>query len=87
MHPLYLAVSVWRMNSGEPLGFTGGREASLMEGMEAGGDALLSERQCWDPHRSMGRGPPTPTTPAAPGEAVTYVIQEAGLTGFSRALG
>ena len=86
-HPLHLAVSVWQMNSAEPVGFTGGSESSLMEGMEAGSDALLSERRCWDPRRSMGRGPPTPTMPAAPGESVTSVIREAGLTGNRRALG
>lgn len=86
-HPLYLAVSVRQMNSAEPVGFTGGSEGSLMEGMEAGSDALLSERRCWDPRRSMGRGSPTPTMPATPGESVTSVIRESGLTGNRRALG
>ena len=31
-----------------------GREAGLMEGTEAGRDALPSERQRWDPRRSVG---------------------------------
>ena len=44
-----------------------------MEGTEAGRDAQPSERQRWDPRRSVGRGRPWGVS--------DLVIQEAGLTG------